>query len=117
VLASSLVPNASRAGKRHRCQKPRREFRLREPAAADAESTDRIHRDFPSYSDASAVRLDSTSRAVDAATLSERQPGRAGLHQRDRIGTLHDLPPESQPEHVATLRDYAQSQRIAGKDS
>jgi len=112
----SIVPNASRADKRHRCQKPRRELRLREPAAADAEPTDRFHRDFASYPDTSAVYLDSTSRAIDAAALPERQPGRASGHQRVRIGILHDLPPESQSEHVATLRDYAQSQCVAGKD-
>lgn len=88
---------------------------MREPPAADAESADRFHRDFPDFPDAGALRLDDTSRTVDTATLPERQPGCAS-HRRVCIGTLHDIPPEPESEHVVTLHDYAQSQRVAGKN-
>lgn len=89
---------------------------MREPAAADAEPADRFRRD-PGHPDADVLRVDDAPHAADAVALPKRQPGRAGHQRVLGVGILDDLPPESEPEHVPTLRDHSQPQCVTGKDS
>lgn len=115
----SVISNAGRADERRRRRRRRRSgrqesgrrrrrrrgLRLREPAAADAEPADRLHRDLPDLPDAGILRVDDAPHAADAVALPKRQPGRSG-HQR--VDVFHDFPPESEPEHVLTVRDHSQ---------
>lgn len=86
-----------------------------ESAVADAEPADQFHRDFPDFSDVHALCNDDASRAVDAVALPKCQSGRTG-HQCVRANAFHDLSPESEPKHLFTLHDYAQSKCVAGED-
>lgn len=120
----SVVSNAGRADerrRRRRCcrrrcsghQEPgrrrrRRGFRMCEPAAPNAEPADRLRRDLPGHPDADVLRVDDTPHAANAVALPKRQPGRAGHQRVLGIGVLHDLPPESEPEHILTLHDHSQ---------
>lgn len=118
-MSRSVVSNTSGTDER-RCQKPRRrcsEFRVRESAVTNAKPVDRLHPDFPDLVDDYTIRVDAP-RAADAVALSKRQSGSTGSgHQRVRTNAFYDLSSESKPKYALTLRDLAQSQCSAGKET